>query len=91
MTFGTARDLSLQVAAIPMTSFRMLMNSPHSEFQRISPQKRACLDWCGQLPGRQLLPLDYFLLTFPSRIRLIGGLPTIRSYVNKATDEKQKE
>ena len=40
MTFGTARDLSLQVVAIPMTSFGMLMNSPHSEFQRISPQKR---------------------------------------------------
>jgi hypothetical protein len=40
MTFGAARDLSLQVVAIPMTSFGMLMNSPHSEFQRISPQKR---------------------------------------------------
>jgi hypothetical protein len=40
MTFGTARDLSLQVVAIPMTSFGMLMNSPHSELQRISPQKR---------------------------------------------------
>jgi hypothetical protein len=38
MTFGTARDLSLQVVTIPMTSFRLLMNSPHSEFQRISPQ-----------------------------------------------------
>ena len=43
MTFGTARDLSSQVVAIPMTSFGMLMNSPHSEFQRISPQKRASL------------------------------------------------
>ena len=41
MTFGTARDLSSQVVAIPMTSFGMLMNSPHSEFQKISPQKRA--------------------------------------------------
>lgn len=41
MTFGTARDLSSQVVAIPMTSFGMLMNSPDSEFQRISPQKRA--------------------------------------------------
>ena len=40
MTFGTARDLSLQVVAIPMTSFGMLMNSPDSEFQRISPQER---------------------------------------------------
>ena len=41
MTFGAARDLSSQVVAIPMTSFGMLMNSPGSEFQRISPQKRA--------------------------------------------------
>src|SRR6476620_6203354 len=40
MTFGTARDLSSQVVAIPMTSFRMLMTSPDSEVQRISPQKR---------------------------------------------------
>jgi hypothetical protein len=38
MTFGTARDLSSHVVAIPMTSFGMLMNSPDSEFQRISPQ-----------------------------------------------------
>jgi hypothetical protein len=37
MTFGSGRDLSSQVVAIPMTSFGMLMNSPHSEFQRISP------------------------------------------------------
>jgi hypothetical protein len=41
MTFGTARDLASLVVAIPMTSFGMLMNSPHSEFQKISPQKRA--------------------------------------------------
>ena len=41
MTFGTARDLSLQVVAISMTSFGMLMNSLHGEFQRIGPQKRA--------------------------------------------------
>ena len=41
MTFGTGQDLSSQVVAIPMTSFGMLMNSPHSEFQKISPQKRA--------------------------------------------------
>jgi hypothetical protein len=40
MTLDTARDLSLQVAAIPMTFFGMLMNSPDSEFQRTSPQKR---------------------------------------------------
>jgi hypothetical protein len=39
MSFGTARDSSLQVAAIPMTSFGKPMNSPHSEFRRISPQK----------------------------------------------------
>jgi aromatic ring-opening dioxygenase catalytic subunit (LigB family) len=39
MTFGTARDLSAQVVAIRMTSFGMLMNSPHSEFQRIYPLK----------------------------------------------------
>jgi hypothetical protein len=39
MTLDTARDLSLQVAAIPMTFFGMLMNSPDSEFQRNSPQK----------------------------------------------------
>ena len=38
MTFGIARDLSSQVVAVPMTSFGMLMNSPDSEFQRISPQ-----------------------------------------------------
>jgi hypothetical protein len=48
MNFGTARDLSSQVDAIPMTSFGMLMNSPGSEFQRISPQKRA---W--DMPTRQ--------------------------------------
>jgi hypothetical protein len=40
MTFDTAQDLSSQVVSIPVTSFGMLMNSPHSEFQRISPQKR---------------------------------------------------
>jgi hypothetical protein len=40
MTLGTARDLSSQAVAIPMTSFGMLMNSIHSEFQRISPQQR---------------------------------------------------
>jgi hypothetical protein len=40
MTLDTARDLSLQVAAIPMTFFGMLMDSPDSEFQRTSPQKR---------------------------------------------------
>jgi hypothetical protein len=40
MTLDTARDLSLQVAAIPLTFFGMLMDSPDSEFQRISPQKR---------------------------------------------------
>jgi hypothetical protein len=39
MTFGTPRDLSSQVVAILMISFGMLMNSPGSEFQRISPQK----------------------------------------------------
>jgi hypothetical protein len=54
MTFGTARDLSSQVVAIPMTSFGMLMNSPHSEFQKISPQKRACVAQCpcGRQTGR---------------------------------------
>ena len=41
MTFGTARDLSSQVVAIPMASFGMLMNSPDSEFQRMGPQKRS--------------------------------------------------
>ena len=46
MTFGTARDLSSQVVAIPMTSFGMLMNSPDSEFQRISPQKRSGVQEC---------------------------------------------
>ncbi len=40
MIFGNARGLSSQVVAIPMASFGILMNSPHSEFQRISPQKR---------------------------------------------------
>ncbi len=50
MTFGTARDLSSQVVAIPMTSFGMLMNSPDSEFQKISPQKRASVDRIAQLP-----------------------------------------
>lgn len=40
MTFGTAQDLSSQVVSIPMTSFGMLMNSPHSEFQRMRPQER---------------------------------------------------
>jgi hypothetical protein len=42
MTFGTARDLSLQVVSIPMTSFGMLMNSPDSELQRISPESADC-------------------------------------------------
>jgi hypothetical protein len=37
------RDLSSQVVAIPMTSFGMLMNSPDSEFQRISTEKRASI------------------------------------------------
>ena len=32
------RDLSSQVVAIPMTSFGMLINSPDSEFQRISTE-----------------------------------------------------
>jgi len=46
--------------AIPMTSFGMLMNSPHSEFQKISPQKRACIDWSGQLRrGRLTLKLNH--------------------------------
>jgi DNA-binding transcriptional LysR family regulator len=40
MTLGTAQDLSSQVVSSPMTSFGMRMNSPHGEFQRISPQKR---------------------------------------------------
>jgi hypothetical protein len=35
MTLYTARDLSSQVVAIPMTFFGMLMNSPHSEFQKL--------------------------------------------------------
>jgi len=43
MTLDTARDLSLQVAAIPMTFFGMLMNSPDSEFQRISRKTLSCL------------------------------------------------
>jgi hypothetical protein len=43
MTFGTARDLSSQVVAIPMTSFGMLMNSPDSEFQRIGLLKSASI------------------------------------------------
>jgi hypothetical protein len=42
MTFGLLENLPSQVVAIPMTSFGMLMNSPESEFQRISPQKRRC-------------------------------------------------
>ena len=51
MTFGTAGDLSLQVVAIPMTSFGMLMNSPQSEFQRISPETPQCpLVWASA-PG----------------------------------------
>jgi hypothetical protein len=41
--------LSLQVVAIPMTSFGMLMNSPHSEFQRIRPQKRSRLQTFASL------------------------------------------
>jgi hypothetical protein len=39
MTLGTAQDLSSQVVSIPMNSFGLLMNSPDSEFQRISPEK----------------------------------------------------
>jgi len=45
------------------------------KFHQIGTGKRACVDWCGQLPGRQLLP---------------RRLPTIRSYVNKATDGRHK-
>ena len=40
MTFGPARYLSLQVVAMLMTALGMLVNSPGSEFQRISPEKR---------------------------------------------------
>ena len=40
MTSSTAPDLSSQVAAIPMIPFGMLMNSPHTGFQRMCPQKR---------------------------------------------------
>ena len=39
MTFGLLENLPSQVVAIPMTSFGMLMNSPHSEFQKIIPPK----------------------------------------------------
>jgi hypothetical protein len=63
MTFGTARDLSLQVVAIPMTSFGMLMNSPHSEFQRISPQKRRSLP-------RYAIPNHWSLADFRSLFTL---------------------
>jgi hypothetical protein len=46
-------------AAIPMTSFGMLMNPPHSEFQRISPQKRASIqDSVSSLADFRVL--DYF-------------------------------
>jgi hypothetical protein len=48
MIFGNARDLSSQVVAIPMASFGMLMNSPDSEFQRISPQTRLCQPITGK-------------------------------------------
>ena len=48
MTLGAAQDLSSQVVAIPMASFGMLMNSPHSEFQRISPQKRRINRYSGR-------------------------------------------
>ncbi len=44
MTFGTARDLSSQVVAIPMTSFGMLMNSPHSARLGKRPRDRSCHD-----------------------------------------------
>jgi hypothetical protein len=36
MTFGAVRDLPSQVVSIPVTFFGLLMNSPESEFQRIS-------------------------------------------------------
>jgi hypothetical protein len=42
MIFGMTETLSSQVVAIPMASLGMLMNSPDSEFQRISPQKCQC-------------------------------------------------
>jgi hypothetical protein len=53
--------------------------------RHISTDKRACVDWCGQLPGRQLLPRLFPKLSFPE-YAWMGGLPTIRSYVNKATE-----
>ena len=65
MTFGAARDLSSQVVAIPMTSFGMLMNSPGSEFQRISPQKRASVPASRRYapgPGAHDLAHLYFRL-----------------------------
>src|SRR5260370_30383650 len=56
---------------------------------KIGNAKRACVDWCGQLPGRQLLPRLFPKLSVPE-YAWIGGLPTIRSYVNKATDGRHK-
>jgi hypothetical protein len=53
--------------------------------RHISTDKRACVDWCGQLPGRQLLPRLFPKLSFPE-YAWMGGLPTIRSYVNKAAE-----
>jgi hypothetical protein len=39
MTFGTARDLSSQVVAIPMTSFGMLMKlAAHRVAEDVSPK-----------------------------------------------------
>jgi len=40
MTLDTARDLSLQVAAIPMTFFGMLMNSPHTWLRGMCHHKK---------------------------------------------------
>jgi hypothetical protein len=55
----------------------------------MSPHKRACVDWCGQLSGQQLLPRLFSELSLPE-YAWMGGLPTIRSYVNKATDGPHK-
>jgi hypothetical protein len=45
-----------------MTSFGMLMNSPHSEFQRVSPQKRPCGELLLYEPIRSRRP---YLMPLP--------------------------
>jgi hypothetical protein len=60
----------------------MPIKSACGKSHRIGTEKRACVDWCGQLPGAQLLPGLFPKLSFPE---------TLGSYVNKAKRDVRAE